>query len=265
MARSSPPLESLLTNTFSAVHVDAILRHFSAMIAEFQQSAWEEATIKGGKFIEAVLKALWLHAGETLPPARKFKAGDVIRGLVAKPAGTIPDSLRVTIPRACEFAYDIASNRGARHDPGEVNPNEIDATVVVATCSWILAELIRVSQRGLPNSARVRELLAGLSRRRYPMMEEVDGRVYFHIPRLSARQVAVLTLWHRYPRRASPAELIDTIRRHGFSQENARKAIARLEGVVDEDQSGAMRLLLPGLAEAETLMRRDSSGTNRRR
>jgi len=259
MSRAAQPIRSLLTNTFAATHVDALLRHFAAMTAEFQQSAWEEATVKGGKFIEAVLKAQWLAAGKPLPPARKFKAGNITRDLMAMPAGTLADSLRITIPRACEFVYDIASNRGARHDPSEVDPNEIDATVVLATCSWILAELVRRSQRGLATTGRVNELLASLSRRRYPLIEEVDGRVYFHLPGLSARQVALLSLWHRYPRRATKDELLSSIRRHGFSQENARKAVARLGRVVDEEPSGAVKLLLPGLSEAESLMHRDFS------
>jgi CheY-like chemotaxis protein len=45
---------------------------------------------------------------------------------------TLSDSVRLTIPRACRFIYEIASNRGARHDADEVAANEMDANAVTA-------------------------------------------------------------------------------------------------------------------------------------
>jgi hypothetical protein len=219
--------------------------------------------MKGGKFVEAVLKALWLFSGKTLPPARKFKAGSLTKELMNIPVGTLDDALRITITRACDFAYDIASNRGARHDPSEVNPNEIDAAVIIATNSWILAEMIRFSQSGIANTGQVRALLAGLARRRYPLIEEVDGRVYFHQPHLSARQVALLTLWYRYPRRLTKDELIASVLLHHFSEKNAQIAVKRLSRLVDEDASGAMKVLQPGLREAESIIGRDFTITRR--
>jgi len=250
-------LQTLLRRRFPANHTDALVRHFQAMMAKYQESSWEQAILKGGKFVEATLKAIWVSSGKPLPPSRKFKVGTIITGLANAPSGTLDDSLRITIPRACEFVYDIASNRGARHDPAEVDPNEIDAAVVVATCSWIIAETIRYSQGGAQDPASVATVLSGLSQRRYPQVEEVDGRVYFHLKKISARKVALLSLWHRHPRRIPKADLIAAIERHHFSADNARLAVKRLAKVVDEDHTGAFRLLQPGLAEAESLIGTD--------
>jgi len=87
-------VERLLQPTFAATHVRAAVRHFQAMSDEFQQSAWEEAIGKGGKFVEASLKALYVHAGKTLPPARHFKAGVVITELERLPATAFDDTVR---------------------------------------------------------------------------------------------------------------------------------------------------------------------------
>ncbi len=247
-------LQSLLKRRFPSQQVDSFVRHFDAMMAKYQQSTWEEAILKSGKFVEAVLKAIWLHAGKALPPARKFKVDTIITGLTNMPTGSLNDALRITIPRACQFMYDIASNRGARHDPDEVNPNESDAATVVAGCSWVIGEMLRYSQGGAPNPALVSTLLSGLSQRRYPQIEVVDGRVYFHLPGLSAREVALLVLWHSHPGRISRDDLLASIKRHHFSLENARKGIQRIDRVVDEDDRGGLRLLQPGLAEAEKLI-----------
>lgn len=256
MADQAPAdLEQLLAAKFATKHVRAALKHFLAMITEFQQSAWEEAIGKGGKFIEAALKALYVHAGKTLPAAREFKAGKVMTELEQLPAGSLDDSVRLTIPRACRFTYDIASNRGARHDPGEVDPNEMDARAVVAGTSWIAAEMLRYAQKGSLDPARVRELVDGLTQRRYPLIEDVDGHVHFHVPNASARDVALLSLWHKHPGRMTEDELAAAVVRHHFKKGNARMAISRLGRLVDQDEQGRLRLLQPGVQEAEELIR----------
>jgi len=256
MAAETPAdLEQLLQPTFAGKHVRAVLKHFQAMITEFQQSAWEEAIAKGGKFIEAALKAVYVHAGKTLPPAREFKASKLMIELEQLPGGSLDDAIKLTIPRACRFTYDIASNRGARHDPGEVDPNEMDARVVVAGTCWVAAEMLRYAQKNALDPARVRELVDGLTQRRYPLVEEVDGRVYFHVPGASARDVALLSLWHKHPGRMSEGELVAAVVRHHFTDKNAKMAVSRLGRLVDLDEQGRLRLLQPGVRDAEELLR----------
>ena len=257
-------IEGLLKQTFAARHVVAALGHFGAMVQAFQRAEWEPAIAKAGKLVEAVLKALWVHVNKPLPPARSFKAGQIIQGLGQLPQGAHDDAVRLTIPRACQFVYDVASNRGARHDPDEVDPNEMDATAAVANCSWIVGEMLRYSQKGAVDEAKVRELLAGLTQRKYPLIEEIDGRVYFHVPGLSARSAALLTLWHSHPGRVRRDDLIAAVVRHHFTRNNANEALNRLGRVID-DGAGGMRLLQPGLQEAEQLMTGAKTRARRRR
>lgn len=247
-------LGDLLQPTFDRKRTAAAVDHFQRMTQYFQMGQWERAISYGGKLVEAVLKALWVHAGKTLPPARKFKASQVIQDLRQLPHGTFDDTVRLTVPRACEFLYDIASNRGARHDPDEIDPNEMDASGTVALCAWILGEMIRYSQKGAVNDRDVISAVAGLTQRRYPLIEEIDGRVYFYLPNLSARDVALLTLWYHHPSRLASDELVTAVSRHGFTPRNARVAVARIKRVVDTDRHGGLRLLQPGLADAEAML-----------
>jgi len=244
----------MLQAAFPVKHVRAALKHFQAMTTEFQQGAWEETIAKGGKFVEAALKALYVHAGKTLPAAREFKAGKMMDDLERLPAGSLDDAIRLTIPRSCRFTYDVASNRGARHDPGEVDPNEMDARAVVAATSWTLAEMVRYAQKGALDHSAVRELVDGLTQRRYPLIEDVDGRVYFHVPRASARDVALLSLWHKHPGRIAPEDLVTAVIRHGFKKSNAVMGVHRLGRLVDRDDRGRLRLLQPGMRAAEQLI-----------
>jgi hypothetical protein len=249
-------IQTLLVARFPAVHVSACLKHYQAMLEEYQQSSWEGCILKAGKFVEAVLKALWIYAGQALPPARDFKVSVIITRLANLPTGTLPDAIRLTIPRACQFAYDIASNRGARHDPSEVDPNEIDAAASVGICSWTIAEMIRNAQGGSTYSDKVMSVISGLAQKKYPLIEEVDGRIYFHLAKPSARKVGLLRLWYSHPKRVSGEEILSTIKRHHFSEANARLALSRLRPLVDEDSTG-LRLLKPGVSEAESLVNAD--------
>ncbi len=241
----------LLKARLPARHATAAVKHFRDAVLEYQKRKWDPATAKTGQFVEAVLKALTVHAGLTLPTGRAFKV-DVYINQLPKAAGA-DDTVRLTIPRACRFIYEIASNRGARHDPDEIDPNEMDATSALNASSWVLAELLRYAQKG-GDLAQTAALVAGLMARRYPFIEEVDGRVYFHVPDISARGVALLTLWHRYPGRAARAELIAAVKRHRFTINNANVAVSRLGGAVDDDGQGLLKLLIPGLREAERLI-----------
>jgi hypothetical protein len=243
----------LLKARLPARHATAAVGHFRAAVLKYQERDWEVATAKAGKFVEAVLKALADHANVTPPKGRGFSVDAHINALAQAPGAD--DTVRLTIPRACRFIYDVASNRGARHDPAEIDPNEMDATTTLNLSAWVLAELLRYSQRG-GDLAETAALVGALMQRRYPFIEEVDGRVYFHVPHASARDIALLTLWRRHPRRVSRQDLVEAAERHGFKPKNANMGVTRLGQTVDDDGQGRLRLLVPGMREADRLIGR---------
>lgn len=242
-------ITAMLKDQFAAKYADAAVRHFQRMVEDYQKREWEDSITKAGRFVEAVLKALWEHAGEVVPTGKAFKAGNIIDQLAGKAA--VRDSLRLTIPRACRFVYEIASNRGARHDADEVEANEMDASAVLAACSWVLAEMVRYSQKGL-DLAVAKAVVDGVIKRKYPFMEEIDGRVYVDIAN-SAREAALLILWHIYPKRMSGETLVDLVVRHGYKRSNAEMGVKRIRKVVDDDNRN-LRLRNLGVQEAEELI-----------
>jgi hypothetical protein len=131
----------------------------------------------------------------------------------------------------------------------------MDANAAVMNCSWILAEMIRVAQKGAVDTNEAKALVDALVEKRYPLIEDVDGRVYFHIKGKSAVDAALLALAYRYPKRMSKDELVDAVRRNGFKVTNAKVAVQRIAKLVDDDGRGQLRLLAPGLKTAEELMK----------
>lgn len=245
-----------LLKTFPKPHVEALLKHYVKMTADFQTVQWEECAVKGGKFVEAVLKAVASVAGVSHSTGRSFGAGKVIDDLGRLPSGTCHDSLRLLLPRACRLVYEIASNRGARHDPDEVDSNESDATVVMATCSWTCGEMIRVATSGAVALDEAQKLVDGLAEKRYPILEEVDGRLWFHGKKAKPREVALVILHRIHPKRMSREDLLDALERHGASRGNAQVVVSRLKSDrLADDGSRGLYLLAPGRQRAEEVLR----------
>jgi hypothetical protein len=244
-------IDEMLKERFAGKkHVDAAVQHFGRMVQDYQQAKWDDSNAKAGKFVEAVLKALVCEAAEKPASGKAFKAGTVLDTIDKK--ATLPDSLRLTIPRACRFVYEIASNRGARHDADEVQANKMDAKAVLALCSWILAEMVSYSQKGM-NLDEARRTVDGLMKRKYPFVEDIEGRVYVDIAK-SAREAALLILYGIYPKRMSEESLARQVARHGYSQKNANMGVKRIRAKVDDDDHGYLRLRNVGVKEAEELI-----------
>jgi hypothetical protein len=245
---------TLLQPTFPITQVNALLGHHEQMVTALQKGEWEKSILRAGKLVESVTKCLWLATGNSLPRSRDFKVDLILRDLERLPKGSADDTIRLTIPRMCRAIYDIASNRGARHDPDEIDPNVMDATVSNSVASWILAEMIRFSQKGSVDPAGAKSLVEELTQKKFPVIEDVNGRVYFHLKGLGARGTAILALWRAHPGRIHKDDLSKLVQRHGNSRSNTGMAIKRIRSMVDDDGAGSLKLLLPGIVEAERIL-----------
>lgn len=248
-------VQELLEDRFAAKrNVDAVARHFQAAVDEYHKGEWEKSLGKAGKFLEAVLKVLLTEVKLPVPTGRQFKVDRAINDLAG--AAGIDDSIRLTIPRCCRFIYDVTSNRGGRHDPDEVDANEMDATAILGTCAWVLAEMVRYAQKQ-GDLAAAKAAVDALMKRRYPFVEEIDGRVYVDLKSAkSARELGLLILWQRGTRRMGRDELIESIKRQrtNVTLSNARVAVTRLGDLVDDDGNGMLRLRGAGFREADQLI-----------
>lgn len=245
-------VKNILYNIFSKKHIEAALKHFRFGIKKYQEADWETSVLKMGKFVEAIVKSLYIYCGRTLPRSRKFKVGNIVREL-EQVSSQYDDTIRLLIPRACVFIYDIASNRGARHDPDEINPNKMDATVVAPIASWIIAELIRFASAGSSTPKVTMNLVDGLIEKKFPYFEEIGNRLYINIEELSAQKTGLLLLFFRYPRRIVRKDLIDFIIRHGHSKKAAMMAASRLEKLVD-DKNNSWKLRGIGRKKAAEIL-----------
>lgn len=249
-------VKNLLSQKFEEKRVASAIKYFLSVVQKFEEGDWENSLSKAGKFVEATIKLLWVYGGKSLPVKQKdFKAGAYAQKIIDQiTTATIPeDGIRLQIPRASIFIYDITSNRGGRHDSEEVNANEMDSSTVLPICSWILAELVRFSAKGSMSIEEAKKIIDSLTERRYPFFEEIDGRMYVdHKKFKSAPECGLLILYKVYPRRISKDEFVGFVKRHNFKQSAVK--FERLTPYIDSDEDGKILLRATGRRKAEEIL-----------
>lgn len=248
-------VKTLLTKKFDAQHIAPSLTHFSAAVEKYAVQDWDGVALKAGKFVESITKSLMVHCGKTISNPRHFKAGNELRQLESMSGYS--DVVRIVIPKACIFVYEIVNNRGGRHDPHDIDANEMDAKVVVPMISWVLAEMVRFCSTA-GDTVTAASMIEELTNKTYPVFEEIGGRPYVNIRGLKAGEVALLILYSLYPKRTKRQDLVDQVKRHGVSESAATSAVHRLKHVVD-DVDGAWKLRAIGKHDAEELLRKKAT------
>lgn len=246
-------VRALLVAKFEARHIDASLKNFSAAVEKYVAEDWEGVALKAGKFVESITKALLVYCGKSIDNPRKFRAGNELRQLENLSASSYSDVVRIVIPKASIFVYEIVNNRGGRHDADEIDANELDAKVVVPIISWVLAEMVRFCSTST-DTEEAMNLIDELTNKTYPYFEEIDGRSYVNISGLKPGNIALLLLYSSYPKRIDRQSLVDLVKRHGSTKSAANIAVHRLKNLVDDD-GGGWKLRGIGRQKAEALLK----------
>jgi hypothetical protein len=121
-----------------------LLDAFNEIVKNYRERRWEPAELNGGKLCEAVYTVALGRIDGTYA-ARSSKPRNILdacRALEHRPWNE--RSVKIQIPRMIAALYEIRNNRGVGHAGGDVDPNHMDATVVLYMSKWLLAELIRV-------------------------------------------------------------------------------------------------------------------------
>lgn len=252
---SSDIMLGILETKFDKRKSKTLINYFTGAIQKLEQGNWENSLVKSGKFVEATIKLLWTFAGKTLPRAKDFRAGVYAQKIMDQVStAEIPsEGVRLQIPRACIFLYDITSNRGGRHDSDEFNPNEMDAITASAVCSWILAELVRFCASKDLSPDEAGEIVKSVTERRYPIFEEIEERIYVDGRKhKSALQCALMVLYKKFPERMNRKELVEAVKRHRYGKTALK--FERLTPFIDSDNNGKILLRATGRRKVEQIL-----------
>jgi len=120
-----------------------LVEEFHQIQNSYYGRKWSPTELSGGRFCEIVYSILKGHAAGTYPN-QASKPGNFVDACRALENETsLPRSFRILIPRLLPSLYEVRNNRGVGHVGGDVDPNFMDSSLVLATSSWVVAELIR--------------------------------------------------------------------------------------------------------------------------
>lgn len=119
---------------------------FQSIEKNYREKRWEPSELNGGKLCEIVYSILKGHVDGKFPskPSKPRNMVDACKNLEQADSKVFPRSVRIQIPRILTALYEIRNNRGVGHVGGDVDPNHMDAVVVVNMAKWVFAELIRL-------------------------------------------------------------------------------------------------------------------------
>lgn len=152
---------------------DPLVAEYQSIIQNYLEHRWSPSELSGGRFCEIVFTILQGYAGGQYAsaPAKPRDFVSACRALESKAGGA--RSFQILIPRALPTLYDIRNNRGVGHVGGDVDPNHMDATLVVSSANWIMAELVRVFHDLTTSDAQ--KVVDALAERTIPIVWEGNG------------------------------------------------------------------------------------------
>jgi hypothetical protein len=181
---------------------EPLLAAFNQIVKNFRERRWEPAELNGGKLCEVVYSIVRGHVENKFPdkPEKPRNMVDACRALEAENK-RVGRSICVQIPRVLVALYEVRSNRGVGHVGGDVDPNHMDAVLVLSMAKWLMAELIRIFH-GIETSEAT-QAVESLIDRTIPIVWKVAGRDRVLIPSLSMKEKVLAILF------VNPAPLVD--------------------------------------------------------
>ncbi|MCX5769202.1 MAG: hypothetical protein NTZ09_02845 [Candidatus Hydrogenedentes bacterium] len=135
-----------LLNNIPAGLRKSLFDSFQSIEKNYREKHWEPSELNGGKMCEVVYSILEGHVEGKFPskPTKPRNMVDACKNLEQADGKLFSRSVRIQIPRMLIALYEIRNNRGVGHVGGDVDPNHMDAVVVVNIAKWIFAEVIRL-------------------------------------------------------------------------------------------------------------------------
>jgi len=243
--------EAIIGARYPGELASALLTSFREIEANFVMRKWKASELDAGHFVEAVRRILELELTTTYTPVGTPLPRFTDGVLKAYENATGDESYRILIPRILKGVFNVRNKRGVGH-LGGISPNEMDATLILYSCKWVLAELVRLASGLSP--ADTQTAVDEIVERRLALIWKAGDVVRVVKASVPAREQVLVLLYDRSPQTADAL-------RAAIEYQNPTKFRSILKALhrkrlifVGED--GQCLLMPPGLTTAELVLRR---------
>lgn len=219
-----------LAKSLDAKLVDELLAAYEEMKHNFYLGGLRLSEVEGGRFCEAAFRLLeQIVFSKFTPLGKQLDTEKLITTLGSQSPSVGPDAVRLHIPRALRVVYDIRNKRDAAHLADGIDPNIQDATLVMGTLDWVMAEFVRIYHAVKADEAH--RIIERLVTRKAPAIEDFDGFLKVLRPKLKPSDYALLTLFESGKAGATYQQL------EGWVQPKMRKNLKRTMDRLVNDQA----------------------------
>jgi len=190
-------ITDILKSGFDAAIAKAIIDAYQEISGNYNLRKWKPSELDAGHFVEAIRRALDLElTGRYTPSSRSLPQFDD-NALKYYEQQSGHESYRLLIPRALKAVYNIRNKRGVAHI-SDISPNEMDATFILYTVKWILAELVRLKS-GL-SVPETQKLIDTIVERQCSLIWKEGAITSILVPGMKARNQILVFLYDDSPK-----------------------------------------------------------------
>lgn len=218
---------------------------FGNIVRNYRERRWEPSELNGGKLCEVVYTIISGHVAGSFP-TRASKPRNMLvacQALEQADSKQFSRSARIQIPRMLVALYEIRNNRGVGHVGGDVNPNLMDATAVLAMSKWLLAEVVRLFHSVSTEQAEA--AVETIVDRTLPLVWVVGDAVRILNPKATMRDKTLLVLYHNqtWVDETSLVRSVEHSNPSAYRRDVLRKC--HREKLLEFDETGRRVLLSP--------------------
>lgn len=244
----SNTIKKQLLSDFPSEIVTILIDTFVKSIGEYRKGHWKYVTDELGQFIECSRMMIEHKLGNrgvclsmTLDifDEKQLQKWEKSNGQV---------EYRIIIPRTLFSMTCIRNKRGAIH-VSEVNPNKMDATLLLNGAKWILAEFFRLSSK--LSFDETNSVIESITNKEIPLIWHINDVARVMDPNMSARE-QVLVLLYDEDKQTDKELLISTGYGNGTRFRELLKHLHR-ERLIEYDHS-VCSLSTLGMLQAERII-----------
>ena len=238
-------LYDILEKVYGSDIATNIIDSYKEIEQNFVIQKWKTSELDAGHFVESVRRLIEfeLNGSYTLFSQRLSNFTDDVLKKYETASGN--DSCKTLIPRMLKSIYNIRNKRGVGH-VSSISPNEMDATVIMHTVKWVLAELVRLNSKlTVPETQK---LISEIVERKIEVIWKDNGIFRILNTKLKTEEKILILLFDE-----SPQSELQLLKSSDYSNStNFRNFLKRLhKQALINYENGNCTISPTGLLEAE--------------
>lgn len=201
-----------------------IVQYYLEAKSAFLKNDFEKATLKSGKFVEEVIRALeFIVSGKVID---SISVNGMIKSLANLPQTSQKDEIRIIIPRVLQMIYTFRNKRSIAHS-SKIDPLLMDAKICISSIDWVLSELLRLFHNY--SDEKINEIIQQLVRKRIPYVQNIGGKTITLSEKLAPSDAFLLILNENHPNPVNKTKLYDYFVKYHSGEGDAAKILEDLE------------------------------------